>query len=343
MSKDLKVIVESDNTGIIKYKKKEIGKIVCKNSTVCQIFQNYVIILDPSLIDKKFNIQEYWINIPLNNETMSRDVYLCAEYGYSHPYITDKTPFNDTIPISIAMILTPKEKNNIHNCLNEAMYVISQYDSDTCHLSCVFDTETIKILKKIPESGGMVCEKQCSQKEVAGELYVHKMENNVAIISIDSKSLSHGKEQEVSVGRSKINFHTHPKQAYKDNGVKKAWPSSTDYLGYLGLGKHTMFHCVITLEGIYIISFTSNWVDKLDKIDKSFIKNNFNVSHNSSMSILEYVDHINTIKYQNHPIYHLKFVPWEKAHSIFSVNYAKDNGNCFYSDKHKKKIASLHK
>jgi hypothetical protein len=333
---------------------KEIGKLCHKGNVVCQIFHEDALIVNPASVDKSFNIKEFWINIPLACQSLSKYVCICAEYGYGNSYITTRTPFNDSIPVSIAMILSDESsQNNTNSRINEAMYVLNQYDSDTCHISCMFDTETINFLKKIPESGGVVCKTNktdCSQKEVAGELYVHILERRdvrdnsdiTAVISIDKKSLSHGKEQEVSVGRSKINFHTHPKQAYKDNGVEKAWPSSTDYLGYLGLGKHTMFHCVITLEGVYIISFTSYWADKLDQVEESFVKKNYNISHTSSMSIQEYVEHINKIKYKDFPIYYLKFILWEKAHSIFSINYAKDNGNCFYSDKHKQKVASLH-
>ncbi len=53
----LKVVAISKEIGVIKYKKKEVGRIICKNNTVCQIFQNYVMVIDPSLIDKKFNIK----------------------------------------------------------------------------------------------------------------------------------------------------------------------------------------------------------------------------------------------------------------------------------------------
>ena len=65
------------------------------------------------------------------------------------------------------------------------------------------------------------------------------------------------------------NFHSHPRNAYKKYNVKLGWPSGQDYIGFLlaSIEDGTIFHMVITIEGIYIITLTkdsavSNFLDK---------------------------------------------------------------------------------
>ena len=65
-------------------------------------------------------------------------------------------------------------------------------------------------------------------------------------------SLISGIEEEVDAVLNRYNFHTHPREAYIRNNVVKGWPSAQDYLGFIDLDGNTIFHSVITLEGVYI-------------------------------------------------------------------------------------------
>tara|TARA_Y100001963_G_C6754672_1_gene436137 strand:- start:888 stop:1601 length:714 start_codon:yes stop_codon:yes gene_type:complete len=51
-----------------------------------------------------------------------------------------------------------------------------------------------------------------------------------------------------------INFHTHPKSAYKGEGAVYGWPSGEDMAQCINFAKDgTLIHIVFTLEGAYII------------------------------------------------------------------------------------------
>jgi hypothetical protein len=176
-----------------------------------------------------------------------------------------------------------------------------------------------------------------SQKELTGELYVKEVVKDtngfVYIIDINKNSITSGEEENVNVSPTRYNFHSHPHEAYVRHSVDKAWPSQTDYLGYHKLGQNTIFHCVATLEGVYILSFGAYWGSHLKDVSRSFIGKHYDIDHKEKYTPEEYVEKINSIMYKGKPIYELRYFPWEKAGSVFEAYFPQINSSCLMSQK----------
>ena len=211
--------------------------------------------------------------------------------------------------------------------------VLSHSNKKVCSINVQITKKALKFLKKASKIGITINKNgKKSQKELTGELYVGKIVKKggkiVHLIELDHGSVSSGEEEEVDVEGTRYNFHSHPKEAYVRHSVDKAWPSQTDYLGYLYLGNDTILHCVATLEGLYALSFGSYWVNNLKNVSTSFVENNYHIDHKEHYTPQEYCRKICAIKYKNHPIFRVQFFPWKSAGRIFSVNYAKTNETC---------------
>jgi len=132
-----------------------------------------------------------------------------------------------------------------------------------------------------------------------------------------------------------MNFHSHPKNTYKIYNVKYAWPSKVDFLGFYKLRNDTIFHCVSSLEGIYIMHFNEYWGDKLETIPESVIKKYDFDDHrdDNKKNLLEVLQKMNNIKYKGYPVINLKFLEWNKASSVFEIAFQKSQNSCPVSQK----------
>lgn len=76
------------------------------------------------------------------------------------------------------------------------------------------------------------------------------------------KFLMEGKEESVPSIDGFINFHTHPYELYKKLKCKIGFPSGADYVSFFyGYFTHnTIGHLVVTVEGIYCISFNPDFL-----------------------------------------------------------------------------------
>ena len=277
-----------------------------------------------------------WISLT-TKEKFVNCLDVLVQHGFDHPYITDNTPFGLKIPHSLALVHNHKTRSNKRRVMLEILYVLQQYKQKGCSVYCRFDTNAIKFLKKASDMGYTKNGNgHTTQKEITGQLKVVDVMKGdgktVFVIGIDRNSIEHGVEEEVTVSPTRYNFHSHPREAYVRHSVEKAWPSSTDYLGYLKLGKNTIFHTVATMEGLYVMSFNTIWVNNLGKIDKKFVEEKYDIDHKEKYTPFEYVRKVNKIMYKGQPIYVIKFLPWGSAASIFSVNYSKDDMNCIADD-----------
>lgn len=277
-----------------------------------------------------------WISLKIESKFVNC-LDVLVHYGFDHPYITDTTPFKQNIPHSLALVYNHKTRTNSTRIMLEVLYVLQQYKQEGCSVYVQFDTSSIKFLKKASDMGHTKNGNgKITQKEITGQIKVVNVVKNdnktVFVIGVDRNSIEHGVEEEVTVSPTRYNFHSHPRDAYVKYSVEKAWPSSTDYLGYLQLGRNTIFHTVATIEGLYIMSFSPYWVNNLMKIDKKFVSSTYNINHKENYTPFQYVEKVNKILYKKHPIYIIKFLPWGSASSIFSVNYSKDGMNCVADD-----------
>jgi len=270
-----------------------------------------------------------WIAFPLVLPKFMNVLNSCIKNGFGNPVIVDTTPSGKKIVHSLSLTKKKECREDVHL---ETLYVLQQYKRDdaVCSLYAKFNSHALSFLKKL-------CVKKEGEegKEIGGKLNVTRIERNrssydeyVFIIGLNEDHIEQGGSENVDLPSSRYNFHSHPEDAYIKYGVTKAWPSVHDYLAYLKLGNKTIFHCVSTLEGIYIISFGRYWVNNLNKVDRNFVRDNYKIDQKNKMDIYEYVTFINKLKYKNSPIFQLKFLPWNLANSIFTVVYAKTGLSC---------------
>ena len=267
-----------------------------------------------------------WINI--NQRDV--DLYLTdiIKAGFMYPYKCTKTPLGYKIKNSIAFIKSIQHLHlNKESILNKLTY-INEYYPLKCKLYAKFTPECIRYFKTV------INEKV--QKEVCGTIYVStitKHNNKIIFVLNNTNVLQEGKDEEVNAIWSRYNFHTHPKNAYVKYNIKYAWPSSTDYIGFLTLNNHTIFHTLVAVEGLYIISIHEHYNGLFEKIDTNKISTLYNIPHSSNITPDEYIIKINNIKYKNKQLFTVQYLNWKKcSFTIFPIFYNKTNNNCYPTD-----------
>lgn len=260
--------------------------------------------------------------------TNSSDYYIKA--GFDNPHIVDHSPlkhkFNGSgIAFSKKNTTTKVSEDTVRNKL---IYAATQ-TGDICNIEARFTHQSVKHLKKINEMK--------SGKEQAGSLIISKVvKNNGKLIfefSPDPNSLETGENEEVDAVWNRYNFHTHPKKAYENHGVTRGWPSSQDYVGFLQLDNHTIFHTVVTLEGIYIISLSPEWSGDIKKVDKKYVLKHYDIDHKDKLTFNEYVKKINSKKYKGKSqLFVVYFLSWKNATKTFPVYYSKTGDKCLVTE-----------
>jgi hypothetical protein len=288
----------------------------------------------------KFDSNSFlWCCVALKSKNFTVRVEELAKNGFIEPYIVERTPLGQNINHSIALFKknTPSKVISSSHVIYDILSTLEQYKQDYCLIYAKFTTKALEFLKKTAEIGITLNKNgQRTQKELTGILYPSNItkEGNRYIyhISVNENSIEHGSEEEVNVSPTRYNFHSHPKEAYIRHSVKNAWPSVTDYLGYLKLGNNTIFHCIATLEGVYILSFGKYWCKHVSKIKRKFIEEHYNISHKEPYTPEEYTQKINSILYYDYPIFDVQFLPWISATTPFKAYFDKDGLNCFTID-----------
>jgi hypothetical protein len=279
-----------------------------------------------------------WIGLDLKSKELQKQCNICAQNGFGYPYITMVNPLFSDIPVSIALSRTVEKKSfSAQSILNSIADTLKQYksNSNVCYIYAKFSNDALAFLRHLAKDGGK--NDKGKQMEVTGELGIKDIirENNnfVYIIDVNKNSVHSGQEEDVNVSAVRYNFHSHPHEAYVRHSVDKAWPSSTDYIGYLKLGISTIFHCVSTLEGLYIMSFSPYWGNRLKEVNVSFVESKYDISHHEKYTPNQYVDKVNSILYKAHPIYNVQFYSWNKAQTTFKVFFPQINSVCMNSQK----------
>lgn len=299
-----------------------------------------------------------WVPIDIARKDFVKVANTFISNGFSSPYINTITPHSLTMKPSVCLSLHADNPEKNHKMTLHKVYdVLKQYKNNegVCYINVQLTPEAVKVLSNTPFSGFVKNKNgKTSQKELSGELHlenvVPKDDKFVYMIGVNHSTIEHGEDEAVSVLPLRFNFHSHPRQAYIRNGVKKAWPSVVDYLGYLTLGKNTVFHIVACIEGMYVISFTPYWSQRIDNIDerlKKFVDKNFEIEHSEPYTIEEYIGIVNNIKYKDgpnssHAIFHVDFFDWNNAGNVFSVFFPQIGSSCLVSQKIVNKYKRLH-
>ena len=161
-------------------------------------------------------------------------------------------------------------------------------------------------------------------------MYVSKITNeNIHILDINN--LKHGEDDHVEIEQSLISFHTHPTESYNKYNVTNGWPSHSDYCSFLLQGnRDSLLHFVISLEGLYILSFSKEWIInnlKYCNEIKNTIKDCKAIDKKIKKGPEWHVGEINKLKYKQVKIFNNYFFEWSSLKS-FKIYMMNENNFC---------------
>lgn len=197
----------------------------------------------------------------------------------------------------------------VEDTLSKYLPSVPIISTKKCRLTFMLDKPTTLYLKSLINK----------PTEFSGAFVIKNIKNkNVFELQVDKNNMVSGEEEGVDAVHFRYNYHTHPKKAYENNDVVNGWPSVHDYISILEL-KNTIVHLVITIEGIYIISYGKNWSGKNTEKLREFINKNYDIDHEEDISIYEYIEHINSLVYNKKKVFNVEYLPWSKSNNIFSI------------------------
>jgi hypothetical protein len=303
-----------------------------------------------------------WMHIDSTNikDNILKDV---VKAKFKHPYICkdslvlkNENPSKNGLCMSRVRESDMSFKSSHDHVMEETNYVLEQSKKSVCKLCIKFSRDTIDFLKNLCFTGKTTNKDGTfSQKEMAGMFDIKYIKNNIFTVEVDKKRLIYGEEEGVDITRSRYNFHSHPKEAYDRNKVKVGWPSGNDYLGFLNANKqyNTSFHVVVSIEGLYIISFAKEALKNIEQLKSNKTLNNFILDKydhfKKNMSINTYMKTVNNTKYKKTKLFCVDFMTWEKLkgeNNGFDIYYGKtiDNigENCFAKNENIEAYYSIH-
>ncbi len=214
-----------------------------------------------------------------------------------------------------------------------------------CRATAKFSATATKKLRTLTETGrSKNNDGKITQKEMAGALTLTKIGNKKYVITLDGNRRLTGKEEEVRVARSRFNYHSHPREAYVRHGVDIGWPSGSDFEAFIAAFKDygTQFHCVATLEGLYVLTITPFWLKNSRDINVKSVKKTYEVKYpaknenpkNYPNTGREFVVFVNKIKYKNiRPLFKVLFINWKETErgKAFSFYFLPKQRSCLIS------------
>lgn len=324
-----------------------------------------------------------WTMFPTNTPYVEQIVRSYAIVGFDKPIIN---VFKHKCVFSLSHIngYIPKKNIDPDYVLREFNAIVNNTDTSSqnniCSLSLTFNKNFVNWLAKLPQRHTTLnSDGTLSQKEIGGSMLLANLqEYNKQYyweLHLDTKKdFLVGTEEYVNiVNIGRYAFHSHPieiMELRKKEGLYIGVPSGTDYFSTLkyalSSGDFLIFHSIISVEGIYIISINQElckspqiiqYINNLDptvmkqKIMENFewsllaqkymnqIYPNLNLSQEHIPAYVNIVSNIPTSIFPNMPnvpnmpkIFTLQFYTWSEARAPnfrFTVFYRKTNDMCF--------------
>lgn len=308
-----------------------------------------------TVIDNRCSVYLYFEQYLVMNVTNTLDikdipknVIKCiAKNGFSEIYISKKSILGvelekDSIFIVKENRYRPNmKKRNVSIISNKLDYALQFRDISNCYFYFYIAGKSLKYLKNLTKESGVTLNSgKLSQKEISGGFYIRdsiKKDGNIVFkFAVDESLLSFNKEEEADITKSRYNFHTHPFQAYIRHKVDIAWPSSSDYSAFLASYQayNTIFHLLSSVEGVYIISFTKEWAERLPNIEidnnlYNFISRVYDIPY-INKSPKDYCKMLLSEKFNHdgYPVFNVQFNSWKDI-KVFKIHFPKLYGNCF--------------
>lgn len=231
-----------------------------------------------------------------------------------------------------------------------------------CSVAIKFNKSYAKWLSKLPINASTLnIDGSITQKEVSGVFSLDDAEiqqdgSFIWEVTVDKgKGINATDEEKVELVHGRYNFHTHPREAYDNHGVGIGFPSGQDYNAFLDIVRtnRTIFHCVIALEGIYILSIQPYWCTRIDILDKYLIEYGTQLSgHIATNFELEkvipegmtveqagknYCTRINQMQLftDQPPVYKCDFLSWNEifSGSVVELGYPVTFNQCFATER----------
>jgi len=223
-----------------------------------------------------------WLGVLLGAKMFEVPLKLYTRMGFSNPYITNRTPMGSKSGDILALYrqndyIDPDEIDT-EDARILIDYVIREYQTHiinpkTCNAYAYFKPSTGRYLRSLARAASTQdISGKITQKEVAGAVILNKVvrsgESLLYEIVADKKTISTGEGEAVDAVPARYTYHTHPRSAYITHNVRIAWPSAQDYVGFaISFQKFgTVFHLVVSLEGIYVIKLTKEFLSRSDLI-----------------------------------------------------------------------------
>ena len=238
-----------------------------------------------------------WLGVEINNNPyFAKAISVYTKFGFDNPILTNTDPFGKTYSFYFISLHRQNKYMFINDidsvsAFNHVLYTINERvkrgtNSAPCSMNFYFEKFYAIYLERLCFTTLSVKNNVISQKEIAGEFIINKLYcqlNNhqkcpinwvttgtgtppdfLWEISYNKDTILYkdvGTEHGVTIANaSYFTFHTHPKNTYVLYNTTIGYPSGTDYKFVLNNYKTTIFHAVISMEGIYIISFTNQFL-----------------------------------------------------------------------------------
>lgn len=336
-----------------------------------------------TLLSQLPNSTTLWLGIHIDNQHFENVAALYSKFGFTAPFMSDSDPFGN---IQAFLFLSLSRLNDYidplsidrESTLNEILYTITQYkkasDGSPCIINAYFNKSYAKWLRKLSLSASTLNpDGSITQKEVGGAFVIEKPKKSnikdqfVWEITFDkNKGINVTNEESVVLMVGRYNFHTHPRALYNKYKVTIGTPSGPDYVAFLKsvLLSGTVFHCVISVEGIYIIYINPYWTTHMKELVFNikavgiplyeFISSNFEIPFNIRYVIKNdiiavtrlYIDIINNkVVFDNKPpIFKVSFLSWEEVDNtaIIHIPYPIMFSQCFATELSTNSLLKLH-
>jgi hypothetical protein len=207
--------------------------------------------------------------------------------------------------------------------------------SQGCYYTFAVDPKTIHILKSLCRDVFFMDSKGKRKigKEFFGNLAMKPMQDGRIMLVYNDKKVITGGKDTIDGFEDKVTYHTHPHPTYVEFDAKYAWPSKMDYKSITDTIVHGIgvFHIVVAVEGIYIVSLNDYWCENIDSL-KNMIKreskkyenyvSNLDIEYPYMMkkkdtatphikSPHDFCKHANKQGIDNKPVLHTQFIGWK--------------------------------
>lgn len=288
-----------------------------------------------------------YLTVDIANNDFQKAANLYIKYGFKNPYITNndafQLPFNGLlVALSrqnfIDNFPTREERQEVYNNL---LYVLDENKKclegkDNCEMTFEFNENLIKTLIRLPyvyynykPDGTNNYDNYKGILKLDKVDYDYQTREFIWKLEIDNNLIQNNEG-------SVISFVSHSYASIlKDN--RNSFPLGEDYAKlvelYVKFG--TICYCVVTNEGIFVISFKKS----LKEITMDMVLENYTIREiTSEVTVQDYLNKVNTLE-----IFDCQYVTWEEIlNNKITINYPKFNNQCYPSVHIKRLLARLH-